>query len=434
MWKRLPLALVIGLAIQAAFDAVRVVHVLGHSNDWDTWSVFEEAFDVGTSMLIVFGLFELARGLRGNAHLGARIAAWAQVAGVAMFAAWLGITLWSSSGHEWGTVVKDIDLGTRYVEGLSVLATTVGLWMVSRNAVLGIVGVVIAVLGAPVPIVSEVIRAHLTLGDTTGVILTFAPFALISIVWLAQSLGGARSVEMPPAQVPANLAFTRASGSVWLMLIARCALSGLTFFAALSGGIGLIDLLKGVTLLSPIIEIVALVLFARAAIQLGRAGISPWRTTIAGLCALLTTGAVLGQLPATYSMLYGSHGFEGFQGRSMMTYAITVALLVAAAFTLVMLAVGELARDRNAEDVRENVAIRTGVFVMISLGSLFVATYGMSHLPPSQGIILFFLFAMVAASFYALSLVAKICAQGAELVERDPTGLPAATLIRRGDA
>ena len=95
-------------------------------------------------------------------------------------------------------------------------------------------------------------------------------------------------------------------------------------------------------------------------------------------------GAIGGQLPTTYSMLYGASEYRGEAG-SMVTYAITVALLAAAAFTLVLLAVGQLARDRNAEDVRENVAIRTGVFVMLSLGTVFVATYGMSHLPPSPG-------------------------------------------------
>jgi hypothetical protein len=187
-----------------------------------------------------------------------------------------------------------------------------------------------------------------------------------------------------------------------------------------------------VTVLSPLVEALALVLFARAAIQLGRAGVSPWRTTVGGLCALLTTGALVGQLPMTYSMLHG--GYELGNPGSLVTYAVMVALLAGTAFTLVLLAVGQLARDRNAEDVRENVAIRTGVFVMISLGTLFVATYGMSHLPPSRGLVLFVLLAMVAASFYALALVANICAQGAELVERDPTGLPSATLVQRGDS
>jgi hypothetical protein len=431
MWKRLPLALVIGLAFQAAFDAARVVHVI-HSTSWETWGLVEEAFDFGTSILIVFGLFDLARGLRGNAALGVRIAAWAQVAGIAMLATWVALTTAALTDDGLGAIANHIDLGARYVEGLSVLATTIGLWMMSRNAALGIAGVLIALLGVPVPVVAKLIHGPVSFGLTMAMVFAYLPFALLSLVWLAQLVVGARFVEMPPAQVPASLAFTRASGAVWLSLIARCALGGLTFFVALSDGDSLIDLLKGVTVLSPIIEALALVLFARAAIQLGRAGISPWRTTLAGLCALLTMGALVGQLPMTYTMVHGGHQLGNPD--SLITYAITVALLAAAAFTLVLLAVGQLARDRNAEDVRENVAIRTGVFVVISLGTLFVATYGMSHLPPSRGLILFVLLAMVAASFYALALVANICAQGAELVERDPTGLPSATLVQRGDS
>jgi len=332
--------------------------------------------------------------------------------------------------HGFGATGKYIDVGSRYVEGLSMLATTIGLWMMSRNAALAITGVVIAVLGVPVPIVGELLHDHVSFGPTMGMVIAFAPFVLLSIVWLAQLVVGARFVEMPPAEVPASVAFTRASGAVWLSLIARCALGGLTFFVALSDGDGLVGLLKGVTVLSPLIEALALVLFARAAIQLGRAGISPWRTTIAGLCALIAMGAIIGQLPLTYTAVHGGYTFRG-DADSLVTYAITVALLASAAFTLVLLAIGQLARDRDAEDVRENVAIRTGVFVTLSLGTLFVATYGMSHLPPSRGLILFVLLAMVAASFYTLALVAKICTQGAELVERDPMGLPSATLVQR---
>ena len=78
--------------------------------------------------MITFGLFDLARGLRGRAALGARIAAWAQVALVAVLVSWLALEALSMTGHGIGTVAKDLDLGTRYAEGLSVLATTIGLW------------------------------------------------------------------------------------------------------------------------------------------------------------------------------------------------------------------------------------------------------------------------------------------------------------------
>jgi hypothetical protein len=434
MWKRLPLALVIGLAIQAAFDTARVVHYVHGSDSWATWAIFEEGFDLASTALIMLGLFDLARGLRGRAALGARIAAWAQAAMLALFAVWVGLTAWSSSGHEWGATLKHIELATRYVSSLSILATTVGLWMATRNLALGIVGVVIAVVGIPVPVLGEWIGAHLALESKSGMLITMAPYAVLSCIWLAQVWSGARDVELPPASVPANLAFTRAAGALWLRVISACTLGGLTFFAALSGGIGLLDLLKGVTLLAPLVDAIALVLFARAALQLGRAGISPWRTTFAATCALFATGAIVEHLPRMYSMLYGDgHDFgELARDSSMMAYSITVPLVAGAALASMLIAVGQLARERNAEEVRENIAIRTGVFVVLTLGWVFVATYGIAHLPPSPGFVIFVLLALVCASFYTLVLAAKICAQGAELVERDPTGLPSATLVQRG--
>jgi hypothetical protein len=386
--------------------------------------------------VIAVGLFDLARGLHGRAQLGARIGAWAQVAMLGMLALWLGLSAWSSAGHEWGVTVKHVELATRYVSSLSILGTSVGLWLATRNHALGIAGVVIAAVGVPTPVLGEGLKKLLSLDGSIGMVVTMAPYALISCVWLAQVFVGARDVEPPPAIVPARLAFTRAAAALRLRLIAACTLGGLTFFAAVSGGIGMLDLLKGVTLLAPLADGIALVLFARAALQVGRAGIAPWRTTLAATFALFTTGAIAQRLPTTYSMLYGHSNGYGDLSRSsaLMTYSIAVPLVGAAAIALMLLAVGQLARERDVEDVRENIAIRTGVFVVLTLGALFVATYGVSHLPPSPGLVIFILLALVCASFYTLVLAAKICAQGAELVDRDPTGLPSATLVVRGDS
>ena len=435
MWKRLPLALVIGLVIQAAFDTARLIHYLHISEaSWETWSLFEEGFDFASTALITVGLFELARGLRDRAQLGARIAAWGQVAMLAMLALWLGLMAWGNAGHEWGGTVKFIELASRYVSSLAFLVTAIGLWMATRNRALGIAGVAIALIGTPVPVVGELIGNMLSLDGMLGMIVSMAPYALISCVWLAQIAVAARDVELPPASVPASLAFTRAARALWLRVIAACTLGGLTFFAALSGGIGMVDLLKGVTLLAPLVDAIALVLFARAALQLGRAGIAPWRTTLAATFALFSTGALAQRLPTTYALLYGDHDHSDLaRGSSLMIYSITVPLAAGTAIALMLLAVGQLARERNAEDVRENIAVRTGVFVVLTLGSLFVATYGVSHLPPSPGLVIFILLALVCASFYTLVLAAKICGQGAELVERDPIGLPSATLVQRGD-
>jgi hypothetical protein len=73
--KRLPTALVVGLVIQLVFASARIGHwVLGiDPESWARWELLEAAFDVATAALIAGGMFELARGLRDRAALGARI-------------------------------------------------------------------------------------------------------------------------------------------------------------------------------------------------------------------------------------------------------------------------------------------------------------------------------------------------------------------------
>ena len=436
--KRLPLALVIGLAIQVLYDSIRVYHYATMSADaigsWETWGLFEEGADVASTALIMLGLFDLSRGLAGPAARGARIAAWAQVGTLVVFAMFLVISAWTATGHVWGGAIKDINLVTRYLLPLAMLATSIGVWMASRQLVLGIATVAVTIVGTPIPPLGEAIGHLVDPGQTVGFLMTMLPYAVLSILWLVQLAVGTRDLAMPPPTVPATLAFSRAASALWLRLIATCSLAGLTLFAALSGGVGLMDLLKGVTLLSPLVDAFALVLFARAALQLGRAGISPWRTTLASACALFATGMILTRITTTYELLYGHHSSFGERDGALMTYSIALPLVVGTAITLVLLAVTQLARERNADDVRENVSIRTGVFVFLTLGSLFIATWGTTHLAHSAGSVMFMLLCLVGAAFYTLVLAAKICALGAELVDRDPRGLPSATLIDRGGA
>jgi hypothetical protein len=66
---------------------------------------------------------------------------------------------------------------------------------------------------------------------------------------------------------------------------------------------------------------------------------------------------------------------------------------------------------------------------------LFIVNYGLERIEPEMaGLAIFALLAIAGASLYSLALAAKICTQGAELIERDPMGLPVAKLVKGGDA
>jgi hypothetical protein len=106
-----------------------------------------------------------------------------------------------------------------------------------------------------------------------------------------------------------------------------------------------------------------------------------------------------------------------------------IPLVGATAIALVLVAIARLARERNLEDVRENVVIRTGVFVALMVASFLMTRFLAGPMIGETGVAVFMLFAIAAATLYALTIAAKLCAIGADLVARDPAGLPAAKVV-----
>ena len=432
--KKLPLALVVGLVLEVVFDSARAVHYLrmGADTNFELWDLFENGFDFACEVLVAVGLFQLASGLRGRQQLGARIAGWAYIAQLVLLFAWFSIGAAYLVWHPQFDMMRHIELASRYVSSLTVLAVSIGMLVATRKLGLGIAAIAISVIGVPVPVLGKAIGTALSLGQTGGMLFTMLPYALVSLVWLVMAARAADPIEMPPPAISADAAFSTAARSIWLRVVAACSVMAVTLFAAVSGEAGMLSLLKGVTVLSPMIDFIALTLFACAMWRLARAGISPGVTIAAATCALIAAGATLQRLPKTYEMLFGDH--SSFRAEDSATalkvFSIVVPLLGVAALVLAAIAVARLARERNAEDVRENVAVRTGVFVVLTLGSLFVTLYGAEHLPNSRGVVMFVLLLLVCATFYSLVLIAKICATGAELVARDPVGLPTAKVVQ----
>jgi hypothetical protein len=425
--KKLPIALVVGLVLEACFGVVRLVHLEMVSDlseaAFARWGIIEACFDFANAALICAGLFQVATGLRGNQAIGARIAGFAFALELAISVAWsLATSYQSPSWIE--TLVHVLD----YLHPIAYLAAALGMIVATRKLGLGIAAAVIVAVLIPVPPLEQAIRAHVSFGRTLGYLMIALPYILLALGWLA--MFATTEVEMPPPQVQADAAFSSAARSIWIRVIAACSIAGITFFAALSGEAGLLGLLRGVTILSPLVDAIALGLLARATLQLVRARIAPGLTMASAVFALLATGGVLNQVPTLYRMLYAEHSYGlGDDSAGLWLYSIAIPLFATAALTLVAMAVVRLARERNAEDVRENVAIRIGVYIVLALGTLFVSTYGATHLPNSRGVVLFVLLALVVAAFYSLVLIAKICATGAELVARDPVGLPTAKVL-----
>ena len=431
--KRLPHVLVVGLILETAFSLMFLVAALV-SNDAlfsPNWSMVQNGIDVAAHVLVAAGALELARSLSGRAAIGAKLVAAAQAALVVMVAFWIGLELWSTSDFD--TMWKVFSVA-RYVHSFLTLTVAVGFALVARPLGVTIALPIVAVVGVPLPVIGRWIYADHIHSQTAAIVLETAPYVVLAALQLVAAWSRRDELVAMPAPDGAA-AFTRASKALWLRVISALSLAGFTFMVGLSRSTDAVGLLRAVMLLAPLVDAFALVLFARALIALARTAIAPWLLTTAAAFALATTGMLAARVAKLYDMFYGHHrdSFYGMESREPMLGSFSaqiVPLVAGVGIALVLLVVAKLARERNLEDVRENVTIRTGVFVALMIGSMLMTHFLNVSATGETGLAVFMLLAIAGASLYALTIAAKLCAQGADLVARDPAGLPAAKVVR----
>ncbi|MEP6864999.1 MAG: hypothetical protein ABJE66_30545 [Deltaproteobacteria bacterium] len=429
--KRLPHALVAGMVLELLSSLVFLLVYL-KSRDLafgQTWTMVMNGIDVAAHVLAAAGAVQLAGSLTGRAAVGAKIAAAAQLALVVMVGFWIGMQLWTSGDS--ATVWKVVS-AARYVHAGLWLAFAVGFALVARPVGLAIALPVVAVFGVPLPVVGRLLYSGIH-SETASIAIETVPYIVLSVLALEATWSRRMELVERPAADAAD-AFTRAGKALWLRVIAALSLAGLTFLVGMSRSADLIGLLRAVMLLAPIVDAIALALFARAVIALVRTPLAPWLLSAAAAFALAAIGMVAGRIAQLYDLFYGHHseGLYGMAAREPVLDGLStqvVPLVAATAITLVLVVIGRIARDRNLEDVRENIVIRTGVFVALMLGAMLMTHFLGGSTVGEAGVAVFMLFAIAGATLYALTIAAKLCAQGAELVALDPVGLPAAKVV-----
>ena len=429
--KRLPHILVVGLALELVSSLV-FLSLLVKSTELafsPTWSMVTNGIDAASHVLVAAGAWQLARSLSGRAALGARIAAIAQIALVVMVGFWIAIQLWSYGESD--LMLKLVN-GARYVHAILWLGVAVGFALVARPLGISIALPIIAVFGIPLPAFGAMLygEIHWELG---WMMMETVPYVVISALGLAAAWSRRNELVDAPGPVAAD-AFTRASKALWLRVIAALTLAGFTFLVGMARSQDMMGLLRAVMLLAPIVDAIALALFARAVLALARASLAPWLFSVAAAFALAGVGMIAGRIEHLYNLFYGHHDGSLYEAAAsdpaIGGFANEVVPLIAATgITLVLVAIARLARERNADDIRENVVIRTGVFVALMVGAMVVTHFLTRGSTSDAGVAVFLLLAIAGATLYALTIAAKLCQQGAELVARDPAGLPAAKVV-----
>jgi hypothetical protein len=429
--KRIPPALVVALAIEIVFGVARIVHYahgdLGVDRGWQT---FEYGVACATAVLAASGLFELARRLPARAALGARIAGVVSLARLGLYVAWLLLTIFGRHEDTLFAAVRYIN----WAGGLTYVGAAVGIGLATQRIALAIALPVFAALVAPVPPLAQLMWSWLDHSRAIVVVLDFAPSVVLGLAALAALVVACRDLPASEAE-RGDRAFERAAKALWLRIAAALSLAGLMLIVGVAHATSLLALLKLVMVAAPLVDAIALALFARAALGMARANVSRWLALAAAAFALWCTGVLCSQAVASYVALYDDHGYWGADPLELATlYPTLLPLLSATAIALVLAAITRLARRRHLDELTENATVRTGVFVVLVLGALFITRYGLERamFAGGSGLIVIGVVSAAAASIYALVIAAKLCSQAGVVLASDPAGLPAAKLIKEG--
>lgn len=425
--KRLPPALVIGLVLRAVMGVVQMALFMT-DEPWrhPMLELIESAVPFAFDVLIIAGLATYLRGLTGERALGAKIAIAAQGFALAMSVFWLVmqiVIVAHQSELDW---FRKVDTVARYASSLGTIACAAGFLLATEKKNLGVIGLVLAV-ATTFPLVAHEL-GHLIPSGRSGIVFSLLPYSVLPSLYLAMLALAEPTADVPTRIEPA-LALRAASSALYLRLWTALGLAVVTLMMAVStnGGQDVRSLFKLVTFVATLLDIIGAFLFARGALRLAARGVHRWLASLGAASVLVAAGATLARLPMLYFAFYGQH--PGDAQEAITAGAIFIPIASCAGIYLLLRVVVAIAAAHHDEVTRENVSVRSVVFVVLSLGVVFVTSYGFDRIH-SQNIMLSMMFAVAAASLYALALAGRICRDGAELLDRGgETSLPVAKVV-----
>ncbi|MFT3697301.1 MAG: hypothetical protein QM831_29430 [Kofleriaceae bacterium] len=422
--KRLPPLLVFGLILQVALGVLAMIEfsTIDPIMSYEKYEVVDTAGTLAFDLAVIVGIAIYARGLTGQRRVGAKLTVIARLVLLGHTVMWIGLMIVQVHHHgDWIGKIADY---SGYTNSAALVVVAVGMLLLTRNIPVGVIGIVLSVL--TVPDLRHELDHVLPHGRLTA-ILMMSPYTLMPLLYMA-ALALAPAPDAVPSRIDPAVALRSASGAMYLQLWAKLALALITLMGiAASGGEGFVTIFKFITLVAPMIEVLGLALFARAAMKLAARGVHPWLTSAAAIGVMLAAGAELMKIAPTYFVLYSD---ESHQQEQLEVGMVLFPIIACGGIVMMLRTVVALAAEYRDDAMRENVAVRTVVFVVLTLGILFVINYGFPRMPHSEGLAVFMLFAVSIGSVYAVAMAARICREGAELLERGgDTGLPVAKVV-----
>ena len=224
-----------------------------------------------------------------------------------------------------------------------------------------------------------------------------------------------------------TLPFALLGSALRTRVIAMLVLAALTLFAM--GGQSM-NAMKFALVAAPLINMIAFIVFAIAALRAGRGldGRLQVMFALAGGAAAWCAGVLALQTPAIYQMLGG--GGDSFSGErnTEMAQALSIAMPLIATLGVViaLAAVGSHVRRIGHHDVAESIVPRTTVFVILMLVSVVVQISFVPKVSSMSELVALGLLA-AAAGVAALVVAANIFKRASEATSG--MALPTATVL-----
>lgn len=424
-WRNLPPALLAMFALELLSVVATMTYDLTHSPLESSYRFDLTARGVwlAADVLGALGALAIARRLTGSAATGFRIIAAGFALSLAGSVAWDAIWTLHSDGSI-DTLTKLSQWMWFAIKVVPLAGIAVATFATHRR--LAVAALVAAIVATPPPPLAPHLYGWLVHGWKSQMIL-YQVLHLVSLALLAATALALAPEPYPAPPSDAIPGLRAIASGLWLRVIAACTFAGLLILLALGkGGDGAFSVFKLATISVAVVNAISFIIVGRGALTTLVRDMPTTSMTLAGVANFWCLGVTLGQLPATYQLLYGGRSYGGDLESRAQALSIIAPLVAVAAVAAIATAISRFAGNRGLDQLRAEAQSKGLGFV-----TLMVAAVGIQYwlLPDqtSDGSAMFLLVAAAGCSLGATVLMARLCTRAADSLHAE-IPLPTATL------
>jgi hypothetical protein len=423
--RKLPLALVLGIAVGVLGDVSNFFLQLSSDRTWGKWQLAVVALSMTERVLVTAGLFDLARQCTGRAHTALRIAAWSTCV----------LAIWMVARPLLDLVVEDkqwlFTIVYRYayvasgVVGLVAALAIMDAGAALRRAPGYAVVLLVAVLAQGwIPVIGEAIADYMYKHKEVGAAYWFAVGAMWAVGLTGCVIQIAKTATDPVVE-PAAAArgFRSLATALRFRIVASIVIAVMSLGLVKSIGMAKLVLVGG-----PLVILTVMVFGALGCLRAAHArvdGMPNDRLAIGGAITLWYCALQFHQLLWLYKSFTSESFSSGFERDMAQSFAIAGPLVATAGLALVGAAIWKFASIRANDALRESAAVRTLLYAVLAASA--VAIQSQVYKATTENGLLVLMMVAAGATIAAVVAFASLATQAADAI--DAPSLPAARVV-----